>query len=57
MQIMDKCVSIFILVMMPSVVKEQSRLIVLVVTCMVLDSVNDICMVSARVGLSRGVGI
>jgi len=57
MQIMDKCTSIFISVVMPSVVKEQSRHIVLVVTCMVLDSVNDICVVSTCVGLSRGVGI
>jgi len=50
-------VSIFISAVMPSVVKEQSRLVVPVVTCLVLDSVNDICVVSTRVGLSRGVGV
>jgi len=44
-------------VVMPSVVKEQSQCIVLVVTCMVLDSIDDVCVVSACVGLSRGVGI
>ena len=54
---MDKCVSIFISAVMPSVVKEQSRRIVPVVTCMVLDSVDDICVVSAHVGLSHGVGV
>ena len=57
MQIMDKHASIFISVVMPSGVKEQSQRIVLVVTCMVLDSVDDVCVVSARVGLSRGVGV
>ena len=54
---MDKRVSIFISVVMPSVIKEQSRLVVVVVTCMVLDSVDDICVVSAHVRLSYGVGI
>ena len=54
---MDKRASIFISVVMPSVVKERLRLIVPVVTCVVLDSVNDVCMVSACVGLSRGVGV
>jgi len=54
---MDKRASIFISVVMPSVVKERSRLVVPVVTCLVLDSVNDVCVVSARVGLSRGVGV
>ena len=54
---MDKRASIFISVVMPSVVKEQSRLVVLVVTCMVLGFVDDVCMISARVGLSRGMGI
>ena len=54
---MDKRASIFISVVMPSVVKERLQLIVLVVTCLVLDSVNDVCMVSACVGLSRGVGV
>ena len=57
MQIMDKCASIFISVVMPSVVKERSQLVVLVVMCMVLDSVNDVRMVSAHVGLSCGMGI
>jgi len=54
---MDKRTSIFISVVMPSVVKEQLRLVVLVVTCMALDSVNNICVVSARVRLSCGVGV
>jgi len=54
---MDKRASIFISVVMPSVVKERSRLVAPVVTCLVLDSVNDVCVVSARVGLSRGVGV
>ena len=57
MQIIDKHTSIFISVVMPSVIKERSRLVVLVVTYMVLDSVDDVCMVSAHVGLSHGVGI
>ena len=54
---MDKRASIFISVVMPSVVKEQSQRIVLVVTCMVLDSIDDVCVVSACVRLSRGVGV
>jgi len=54
---MDRRASIFISVVMPSVVKERPRLVVPVVTCMVLDSVDDVCAVSARVGLSRGVGV
>ena len=54
---MDKHTSIFISVVMPSVVKERLWLIVPLVTCIVLDSVNDVCVVSACVGLSRGVGV
>jgi len=54
---MDKHTSIFISVVMPSVVKERLRLIVPLVTCIVLDSVNDVCVVSTRVRLSCGVGI
>ena len=54
---MDKHTSIFISVVMPSVVKGQLQLIVPVVTCMVLDSVDDVCMVSACVRLSCGVGV
>jgi len=42
---------------MPSVVKEQLRLVVPVVMYRVLDSVDDVCMVSARVGLSCGMGV
>jgi len=57
MQIMDKCASIFISVVMPRVVKERLWLVVPVVTCMVLGFINDVGMVSARVGLSCGVGI
>ena len=54
---MDKRASIFISVVMPRAVKEQPQLVVPVVTCMVLGFVDDICMVSARVGLSRGMGV
>jgi len=54
---MDKRVSIFISVVMPRAVKEQPRLVVPVVTCMVLGFVNDVCMISARVGLSCGMGV
>jgi len=49
--------SIFIFVVMPRAVKERPWLVVPVVMCMVLGFVDDVCMISARVGLSRGMGV
>ena len=48
---MDKRASIFISVVMPRAVKERPRLVVLVVMCTVLGFVDDVCMISARVGV------